>query len=92
MTDEVDHANELAEADRAGGVEEQLARSLLQRANALTAPDGRRHCVDCRQPIDGDRLAAVPHAIACAACESIAEQAEAKRRRAVYHRRNVWAV
>lgn len=80
MVDVIDTANDLAEGEREARIAEVLARGRTPRATPMHATDGRRLCIECGEPIDQQRLAAVPHAVACMECESGAEQRQQQTR------------
>lgn len=66
--DVIDAADEVIEAERVRGV---------ARAQAALAGEGAAACVDCDDEIAGERRAAMPSAVRCAAC---AAELEARRR------------
>lgn len=72
MADEVDRANDVAEAERAALLALQLARANRHAAPRLAA-DGTRLCTGCGEPIALARLAALPRATACTPCAADAE-------------------
>lgn len=78
--DEADIANDLAQAEREAAVQAQLAAGAAPRCAPRHDRSGRRICVMCARILSPQRLAAVPHAVACTHCESADEHRQRQNR------------
>ena len=65
MADDIDRANDMAEAERQRGIQSLQAR---------TRHTSRSHCADCGAPIPVARQAAYPGATRCIYCQEIFEK------------------
>ena len=71
-----DDAGNLFEAQRLATISEDLRDSLVQVDAALERMDGGQFgtCQRCGNPIDPERLEALPHAAFCIDCQRLVEQ------------------
>jgi len=76
VVDDVDRANDAAEAERESLLRRMLARWVATPGVPRVAPDGTRLCRDCGQPIAAARLLALPQATACTHCAAVREDRE----------------
>lgn len=53
---------------------EQERDAAISRSIAVLAGTGTANCIDCRQPIDPARRAALPSAKRCIGCQSLRER------------------
>ncbi len=65
--DECDVAAELQQQDREGAL--RAALKVAHRREAVLVIGGRRCCLTCREPIESERLAAIPGAARCVVCQ-----------------------
>lgn len=68
MTDEIDRAQDAAEAFRADALRRHQAKALR-----ATPRGEKRRCEDCGELIPVARVAAVPAAVCCIDCQELRE-------------------
>ncbi len=71
MADEIDRANDLAEQ----GLQHALHAQRKRAAREWAGQGGQAGmCIDCEEPIDPARLAALPNVCRCVACQTVREK------------------
>lgn len=74
MVDELDRAKVLEMREREASLRRTLAAG--RETEAPRVIDGVRHCLDCGEPIDKERLAARPESVRCIDCKERKEKKE----------------